>query len=103
MTERPALADVSFEVREASTSAEAADATQPVSDLEVEWMKARAAVNAAGFSSSLLPGYNDEATVLEFLHRRREEIVAVASGALQESADVLSAEEILRLLYREVP
>lgn len=66
--------------------------------------RALAAVDASllQFESSLPPGESDEATVIEFLKRRREEIVAAARGALHECPDTLPAEVVLRLLYREV-
>ena len=59
------------------------------------------AVDAAmpNFESRLPAGECDEATVLQFLKRRREEIVAAAQGALRDGASVFPAEVVLRLLY----
>lgn len=64
--------------------------------------RALAAVNTAQFRSSLPAGECDNATVVEFLKRRREEIVAVALRALHESPDAEFSEVVLRLLYGEV-
>ncbi len=64
--------------------------------------KAREAVNAADFQSSLPAGECDGATVSLFLDRRRKEIVAAARRALNDHACVIHPEAILRLLYGEV-
>lgn len=60
------------------------------------------AVDSAVFSSSLPAGEIDPAAILPFFHRRREEIVTTARGALNDHASVLHPEVILRLLYGEV-
>ena len=54
------------------------------------------------FESSLPAGECDNATVVEFLNRRREEIVAVARRALDENAGVLLPEVLLRCLFGEI-
>ena len=64
--------------------------------------RARAAVNAARFESSLPSGECDDVTLRRYLNRRREEIIAAARGALNDHALVLDPEVILRLLYGEV-
>lgn len=65
--------------------------------------KALTAVQAARFESALPLGViDDPATVRNFIHRRREEIVAAARGALNDNANVLPPEVILRLLFGKV-
>lgn len=55
------------------------------------------------FQTTLPAGECDNATVVQYLHRRREEIVAVARIALGNYARTLTSEEVLCFLYREVP
>ena len=62
----------------------------------------RAAIERTRFKSSLPPGECDTTTVVAYLHRRREEIVAAALGALDKGSQSLSPEEVLSKLYREV-
>lgn len=62
-----------------------------------------AVTRAANDFESFLPlGELDHTTIRSYFDRRREEIVAAARTALPKSADSLSLEEVLRLLYGRI-